>query len=338
MLQVKQRSLTRTVETRDFSPSGSITLDLPMGYDQDSVLVRLSGVITIGTAPSTYHTHMIPRLVSRIDIFSNGKNKFHEVTGLMACLGNFERANANTLTDLAAGTGAKTVDAYFRIDNVNPDGPRPKDSSLHTAKPFMSKMQIKVQFGAYVDMVLTAGAFAVTSHALTCEVMVEETIEFEDAAYFEDRLVKVQSIIEETVDATKTSHRVKLATGELLLRGVKVYALDETGALSNAVINSAQIKSGVDVAYFKSGSAARESNKAHYNLQGSQQVTGFYYFDLCPKGQLNQLWDTRGRSELDLVLDVTKPAGGDAKLVVVPVQFYEQDNAGVRSNLGLNGK
>lgn len=338
MLTVKQRNLTRTVETRDFSPSGSITLDLPMGYDQNSVVVRLSGTITIGTAPTTYHTHMLPRLISRIDIFGNGKNKYHELTGLMACLGNFERKGANTLTDVASGTGAKTIDGYFRIDNVNPDGPRPKDSSLHTAKPFMSKLQIKIQFGAYVDMVVTAGSFAVTSHALTCEVMVEETIEFDDNAYFEDRLVKTQSIIEETIDATKTSHRVKLATGELLLRGVKVYALDETGALSNAVINSAQLKSGVDVAYFKSGSAAREANKADYNLQGSQQVTGFYYFDLCPQGQLNQLWDTRGRSELDLVLDVTKPAGGDAKVIVVPVQFYEQDNAAVRASLGLNGK
>lgn len=334
MINIKQRRLTRTVDVKDFSEGGNITLDLPTGYDLDSVLIKVSGTITVGTAPTAYHEYAVPRLVNRIDLLSNGKNKFHEVSGMLACLGNFERQGANTLTDIATGTGAKTVLAYFRVENINPDGPRPKDSSLHTNKPFMSKLQLKIDLASFSDMCLTLGSFAVSSHTLTVEVMVEETIEFEDAAYFEDRLVKVQSLIEETIDATKTSHRVKMPTGELMLRGVKIIAVDDTGALVNDIINSAQLKSGVDVAYYKDGDSIREANKADYRLQLTQQPDGFYFLDLCPGGNLNQLWDTRGRSELDLVLDVTKPSGGDGTLYIVPVHFYEQDNTALRGSIG----
>lgn len=334
MLQMKQRRLVRTVDTKDFVENGQITVDLPLGYDLNAVIVRLYGTITVGTAATAYHTHGVPRLIDRLDLFSNGKNKFAEITGMKACLGNFERKLANTLTDISAGTGAKTVDAYFRIDLDNADGPRPKDSALHTNKPFMSKLQLKIATNDFDDMALTLGSFAVSSHALRVEVMVEETIEFEDAAYFESRLVKVQSLIEETIDATKSNHKIKLATGELLTRGVYIFVLDETGALSNAVINSVQLKSGVDVAFSKNWTDVRELNKAAYGLQGSQLPAGVAFVDLCPDGKLTQLWDTRGRSELDLVLDVTKPAGGDATVIAIPLQFYEQDNTNLLKDLG----
>jgi hypothetical protein len=333
MLKTKSRNLTRTVETKDFVENGQLTFDLPLGYDLNSVIIRVSGTVTVGTAPTSYHEYGMPRLLDRIDIYSNGKNKFHEITGLMACLGNFEQQGANTLVDISSGTGAKTVDCYFRISNANEDGPRPKDSNLHTVKPFMSKLQIKLATGALLDMVHTAGSVAFSSFALTVEIMVEETIEFQDIAYFENRMVKTQSMIEETIDATKSSHRVKLPSGELMTRGVKIYALDENGALSNAVINSASMKSGVDVAYSKNGADIREANKVDYKLQLTQQPDGFYYLDMTPKGNLNQIWDTRGLAELDLVLDVTKPAGGDATLVIVPQQFYEQDSAELRAQV-----
>lgn len=334
-ISIAQRRLTRSVDSRTFTENGVITVDMPLGYDQDSVIIKLSGTVTVGTAPTTYHEYAVPRLIKRVDLFSNGKNKYHETTGLMSCLGNFERQLANTLTDITTGTGAKTVVAYFRLDNINADGPRPKDSSLHTVKPFMSKMQLKIALGAMTDMVKTLGPGVFSSFSLTVDVLVEETIEYNDAAFFEDRLVKIESIIEETITATKTSHRVKLPTGELMLRGVKIYALDENGALANTVINAVQLKSGVDVAYSKDATSVREQNKADYRLQGSQQPTGFYFADLCPNGNLNQLWDVRGKSELDLILDVTKPAGGNATLVIVPLHFLEQENSGIRSQVGI---
>lgn len=333
MIQIGQRRLARTVETRDFVENGQITVDLPLGYDLNAVVIRLYGTITVGTAPTTYHTHMLPRLIDRIDLYANGKNKYAEVTGMVACLGNFERSLARTLTDVAAGTGAKTVSGYFRLDLDNADGPRPKDTSLHTNKPFMSKLQLKIATNDFDDMCLTLGSFAVSSHTLRLEIMVEETIEYFDAAYFEDRLVKVKSLIEETIDATKTSHKVKLSTGELMTRGVILMAFDETGALSNSVINNAQLKSGTDVAISKNWTDIREFNAVSYDIQGTQLPDGFAFVDLCPNGNLNQLWDTRGRSELDLVLDVTKPAGGDARVVVIPVQFYEQNNQQLRQEL-----
>ena len=179
------------------------------------------------------------------------------------------------------------------------------------------------------------GSGAISSFDLDVEVEVDETIEYQDQAYFENRLVKAQSLIEETIDATKTNHRVKLSTGELMTRGAIIYALDENGVLSNDVINSIQLKSGVDIPFLQDGDTVRANNVQDYNLADGQLPDGCYFADLCPNGNLNQLWDTRGRSELDLILDVDKPAGGDATVYIFPVQFYEQNNQNVRESLGF---
>jgi len=322
-VKVQQGRLFREVESKDFKAGGQATFDLPLGYDLDSVMLELSGTITVGTAPTSYHAHAVPRLIQRLDLFSNGKNKYGETTGLMALLGNFERGCTRALNDITTGTGAKTVRSVFRLDRVTADGVRPKDSSLHAFKPYMSKLQLRVQFGAMVDMVNVAGSFAVSSNDLTVTCYTEETMEFNQADQFEQRLVKQESLIEETIDATKSAYRVKLATGELMTRGVKIYALDDSGVLTNAIINNVQIKSGVDVRMNISGDRLRDANADNYGLQSTQE-DGFYFADLCPSGKLNELYDTRGKSELDLVLDVTKPAGGDGTLVIVPVQYYEQ--------------
>lgn len=337
MLRPNQRRLFRAVETKDFKENGQLNFDLPLGYDQNRIKVKLTGTITVGTAPTSYHEYAVPRLIKRMDLLSNGKNKYAEVTGLRASLFNFERKLANQLTDIASGTGAKTVEAHFWIDLDNADGRRPKDSALHTVSPFMSKLQLQITTGAMTDMFHTAGSGAISSFDLDVEVEVEETIEYNDAAYYENRLVKTQSLIEETIDATKSNHKVKLSTGELMTRGVILYAFDENGALSNDVINQIQLKSGVDVPFLHDGNSVRAQNIVHYGLADAQLPTGVYFADLCPYGDLNQLWDTRGRSELDLVLDVTKPAGGDATVYAFPVQFYEQDNAKIRERLGIGG-
>lgn len=333
MLQPKSRILNRFVETVDFVENKQITIDMPLGYDLSQVDIELSGTITIGTAATTLHEYVLPRLIRQIDLFSNGKNKFGELTGLMACLGNAERSYSRSLTDLATGTGAKTVRANFVLAQANLDSMRPKDSALHTVKPFMSKLQLRIQCGQFLDGVKTAGSFAVTSHTLKMTVRVREHIEFDEIAYFEDRLVKNQSIIAETISASNTSFRVKLPAGELLTRGVKIYALDETGALSNSIINGIQLKSGVDVAYSRAGDECRQDNLLDYGLPVGQQPVGFYFADMCEKGMLNTLWDTRGLSEVDLILDVTKPAGGNGTVVVVPQHFYAQPNVQIRAEL-----
>ena len=335
MLQPNQRRLFRSVDTKDFRENGQLNFDMPLGYDLNRVKVKMTGTITVGTAPTAYHDNAVLRLIKRIDLLSNGKSKYAELSGIRAALLNFERKLAKQITDVAAGTGAKTVEAHFYIDLTNPDGVRPKDSALHTISPFMTKLQLQINCGAMVDMFKTAGSGAISSFDLDVEVEVDETIEYNDAAYFENRLVKSQSLIEETIDATKTNHKVKLSTGNLMTRGVILYALDENGALSNSIINTIQLKSGVDVPFLQDGNTIRATNISDYGLNEGQLPDGVYFADLCPDGKLSQLWDTRNRSELDLVMDVTKPAGGDATVYIFPVQFYEQNNAEVRSALGI---
>lgn len=323
MLDLKQGRLRRLVDTKDFKPSDTLTFEMPLGYDLNSILVILSGTITVGTG-GTYHTHAVSRLIDRIDLFADGKNKFSETTGLMSALGNFERDLQKNITEISAGTGAKSVLSTHILDRINADGPRPKDCALHAYPPYMTKMQLVVKTNAYSAMEVTAGTLVVSSHTLKVSVFVLETQEFDPAGQREGRLVKQESLDIQTVDSTTTNMRVKLPTGMLLTRGVKFYALNNTGVLDDTIINNVTIKSGVDVRMNLSRDALIAANAADYKIGVSQRPTGFYFADLCPEGNLNSLYDTRGLAELDLVFDVTKPAGGDGTIVCVTQQFYEQ--------------
>lgn len=323
MLDLKQGRLRRLVDTRDFKPSDTISIDLPTSYDLNTVMVEVSGTITVGTG-GTYHTHAVSRLIDRLDLFADGKNKFSETTGLMSAIGNFERRLQKNITEITAGTGAKTVLSTHLLDRINADGMRPKDSALHTYPPYMTKLQLVVKTNAFSAMEVTAGTLVVSSHTLKVKIYVFETQEFEVAGQREGRLVKQESLSIETIDSTTTTQRLKLPTGALLTRGVKFYALNNTGVLDDTIINNVTIKSGVDVRMNLSNNALIGANIADYHIPASNRPTGFYFADLCPDGNLNSLYDTRGLSELDVVFDVTKPAGGDGQLVVVTQQFYEQ--------------
>lgn len=323
MLQIAQGALKRLVDTKDFRENDTITVEMPTSYDLNSVIVEVSGTITVGTA-GTYHVNAVERLVDRIDLLSDGKNKFTETTGLMSALGNFERGCQKNVTQITAGTGAKAIVSTHRLDRVNADGPRPKDSALHAYPPYMSKMQLVVKTNAFSKMEVTAGTLAVSSHTLKVKVYVLETQEFDLKAQREGRFVKQESLSILTVDATTTSQRLKLPTGSLMTRGAKLYALNDTGVLDDTIINNVILKSGVDVRMNLTRNALISANIADYELLAGQRPTGFYFADLCEDGFLNKLWDTRGLSELDLELDVTKPSGGTGTIVVVTQQFYEQ--------------
>lgn len=321
---MKSGGLYRFVEQKTFQFGDTLSFDMPRGFDLDTILVEVTGSLTITTAPTSYHANSAARLVDRLELFSDGSTKLTEISGVMACLGDFERAMTRQVVNPgASATGTVPVTAYYVLDRVNADGLRPKDSALHTQSPYMSKLTMEVKTGALNDLVNSAGSFNGALNSITVKVYVAQTREFTAEGLTEQRLVKNESLIVETIDSTTTNKRIKLATG-MMLRGCKIYALDDSGVLDNTIINNIQIKSGADVPYSYDGATVRAFNKISYRITDNQHLDGFYFADLTPNGNLNKLYDAINVSELDLILDVTKPSGGDGTIVIVPQQFIRQ--------------
>lgn len=322
---MKSGGLFRFVEQKTFAFGDTLSFDMPRGFDLDTILVEVTGSLTITTAPTQYHANSAARLIDRLELFSDGSTKLTEASGIMKSLGLFERGMKRSITNPGgAATGTVPVKAYYVLDRINADGLRPKDSSLHTQSPFMSKLTMEVKTTSSInDLVHTAGSFNGALNSITVKVYVAQTREFTQAGLAEGRMVKNESLIVETIDSTTTNHRVKLATG-MMLRGCQIYALDDSGALDNTIINNIQIKSGSDVPFSFDGATVETINKLSYDISDNQWLDGFYFADLTPMGNLNKLYDARGASELDLILDVTKPSGGDGTVVIVPQQFIQQ--------------
>ena len=73
----------------------------------------------------------------------------------------------------------------------------------------------------------------------------------------------------------------------------------------------------------------RQRNNNDYGIPIADAKTGVAYVDLCRGGRLRNLYDLRNATQADMILDVTKPAGGDGKVYAAIVEYIEQPAARV---------
>lgn len=336
MVNIISKPIRRLIETKQFQAGSPLAFDLPCQYDYNTIEVEVSGDLTVTTAPTTYHINAAARLLQRLNLFSDGSTNLIQITGQAAALANFEVGLARNITNPgASATGTVPVRAVYRLNLSTPDGERPNDSALHTGKQYMTKLTLQAQCASAVaDLVSAAGSFSAAFGTINVSVWAVQTQYFDVNKYLEARLVKNESIIVETINATTSEKRVKLPTG-MLLRGVKLLAYDDDGVPSDAVINNIQIKSGIDVPFNLPWDVTQDLNRADYRLTDSQVLAGIAFADLIPDGagraSMAKLYNAINLTELDLVLDVTKPAGGDATVVAIP-QFFIPQAAKVAAN------
>jgi len=319
---MKSHKIRRKIATLQFVENTTETVDIPLGYDLNNISLHLSGSYIIGTAVVTSVKTLAPsQLIKRISLYADGNQKFESTTGRLAAFAAFERGLARKITAMGVTVATHPIECTFFLDRENADGPRPKDSSLHTQRPYMSLLQLDIEFGALADCVVIGSA--VLTGAITVDVILNETVELDKADAFEGRWVRRGTLQEVDVTATNSEQSITLPVGGFL-RGCKIISLDENNDGVDTVINNVTIRSGVDTRVNLPWNSLQNENLNDFNLQAGDLPDGVAYADCTDKGKLTTLFDLQNKSQAELVLDVTKPAGGNAKLYVQTINYYWQ--------------
>ena len=303
----------RKVATVPIVAGSFATVDLPRGYDLESVFLRISASIVISVASVTAIRAESPcQLVSRMDLIADGKTLLYSAPFWHACLGNQARAltaqGARATTPQTAVTAATyAVEAIGVIDLSSIDCVRPKDSNFRTAN--LSLLQLRLQFGAAADTVVIGGATVAFTGTPVVEVYTSELLEEVDPQTRQlppIPFLKKVSYTETAFPSSNVNAEIRLPAGNLI-RSVmlRVEGSPTAGEPTATLLQNMQLVSGADVRVNLTGPQLRAKNNADF---GSVQA-GYYIADVAALGyppyRLSELFDVTRQAEPKAILDIT---------------------------------
>lgn len=329
---MQQYRIKRRTHQINLTENNVVTLDMPRGYDLESLIIQVKGVATVTTGGSAVRGFAPTQLIKRIELVADGKNTIASVP-MWDLVKNFGRGQTGIMTPpTAASAAAYNVEAVGILDQALIDGIRPKDSNLRTAG--MSLLQLRITTGACVDLFTGSPAGSMTT--FTLNVATVETVELPDAQgnITSPLYLQKRSYQDIALPASNANQQIILPIGNAL-RGVKLLATIN-GEPSNAVINNIQLASGVDVRFNLPADMVQRMNATDYDPVGmltnttspassSMLDTGLYVVDLMANGQqdvaVSNAWDLTKASEAKLILDVNGGAG--YQVTVVSTEFIQ---------------
>lgn len=302
------------------------TLDLPRGYDLETIYFYLQGGGTLSGAGSAVRAEAPMQLIKRIEVVADGKNTIASVSGVLLRSGAFtRRGQLGGITPPADATAAaRTFTAAFCLDQQLVDGLRPKDCNLRTSG--MQLLQLRITFGAYTDLFTGTPAGALSGYNIL-DISTSEVVELPDADGNVSRPLYVQKRTYQDVacPSTNANQEISLPVGNFL-RSVmfRGEGSSTAGEPSDTVVNYVTLRSGVDVRFSQSWYPAIRMNAQDYGI--TTRPTGFMLADLCSAGQLNGIkatdaWDLTRASECKAVLDVT--GATNAKVSIMTTELVQ---------------
>lgn len=319
-----QFRVRRRIATVPIVAGGFATVDLPRGYDFETLFLRINASVAVSAAAATSVRSEAPcQLISRIDVTADGKTQVFSAPFWYACLGSFDRAltetNARAVTP-PSGVAVATyaVEAIGCVDFATVDGLRPKDSNLRTSG--MSLFQLRLQFGLAEEIFVKGAATVAFSGSPTVEIWSSESVEVPDAARQLPPIPFLKKVSYQDIafPSSNSAAEIRLPAGNLL-RSVLLRTEGSTtaGEPSTSVLNAMRVQSGVDIRADLTGPQWRAQNNADYGyLQG-----GYYVADMCSLGaspqRLAELFDVSRQAEPKVILDVTGAANVRAQLVTM---------------------
>lgn len=320
-----QNRIKRTYATVAVVENGFATIDLPRGYDLESIHVRCYGTVTVTTAATSVRAEAPTQLIKRIELVADGRNTLHSAPFWFSTFARYDRpemleSGARVVTAPTAATaGAYAFEANGVIDLMTPDGERPKDSNFRTDG--LQLLQLRLSFGNALDM-FVPGSGAATLTTATVEITTIELVEFPgpDGTRTVPKAVKKVSFQEVAVPTTNANQEIRLPAGNLIksvvLRTEGGVTAGEPGA---TVLNKLQLYSGVDVRVHVVGASLRGQNNNDYG----QLTAGYYIADLSRNGsqtaRLSDLWDVTRQAEPKISLDIT--GGSNVKTQAVVTEY-----------------
>jgi hypothetical protein len=321
----KQFRIKRTYSSIPVVAGGFATIDLPRGYDYESLYMRITGSVQVTAAATSVRAEAPCQVVSRVEVIADGRNTLYSAPFWFSAFGSYDRAGALaqgarvTTPPSGAGIATYAVEAVGTIDFCNIDGERTKDSNFRTDG--LQLFQLRLTFGNAIDM-FVPGAGAATYTTMAVEITTTETVELPDAqgARTSPVALKKVSYQEIAVPTTNANQEVRLPAGNMIK---SVVIRTEGGATAGEpganVLNNLQVFSGVDVRHNVKSNSIRALNNADYGYI----LPGYYIVDLARNGNttshLSELWDVSNQAEPKVSLDIT--GGAAVKAQVVTTEF-----------------
>ena len=304
----KQYRVKRRIAQAIVSENGQLSVDVPRGYDIESLGFRLYGSIVVATGATSVRAEAPCQLIKRIELISDGKNTIASVPLVLLNRANVWRKQLGSLTPPTAATAATyPIEATGMLDQQLIDGLRPKDSNLRTK--FMSQLQVRFTFGAAIDC-FVPGAGVASLSGVYCDIFAYEMVELpdENGQITNPLYVVKRSFQDIAFTASNANMEIILPVGNVM-RGVVIRAEGAVtaGEPSDAVINNIQLASNTDVRFNLPYLDARAGNKQDYDM--TTLPTGIVAADLMSGGQQSvralEGWDLTQASQAKLILDVT---------------------------------
>jgi len=296
--------IKRLIGSTAWVSGGRWTLEVPRGLDIDRLMIEISGTITLSSAATTVSAAAPSQLIAAINWKADSAKMLEDTTGILAAVGNFERGLARDLIAPGTGAAAHTVYAAYALDRVTPDGPRPKDSLLHTSQPYMGSQFLNVTFGTVAACYSNFGTGAVGSTDLTVNVYTVEVQEGTALGMTEFRWIRRHTLYDQSFSAANAAAIINGPTNTFM-RGVKLLAMNTSNnEPADALLQNVKIRSGPNLRLDISAAALRVANKQEFGLQGTQlsAIPGLYFADMLSNHKLNTLWSLQGASECVLEL------------------------------------
>lgn len=326
----QQYRIKRRTHSVNLAENNVVTLDLPRGYDIESIYFDMTGTANYTVAGAAVRAMAPCQLIKRVELVADGKNTIASIPG-WALVKNFGREqHGMMIAPTAAAIAAYAVAMFGTLDQCLVDGIRPKDSNLRTSG--MSLLQLRITTGAAIDLLTGAPAGTMTAFAL--EVGTCETIELPaaDGVVTSPLYLQKRSYQDIAIPASNANQQIVLPIGNAL-RGCMILAT-VAGEPSNAVVNNVQLASGVDVRVNMPARMLQRANAVDYPPIGilaasatwqsnSLNPTGLYVVDLMANGprdvSVTNAWDLSRASEAKMILDVT--GGATTQLTIVTNEF-----------------
>lgn len=317
----QQFRIKRTYATVAVVAGGFATVDLPRGYDYESIHIRAYGTVNVTSLFTSVRAEAPVQVISRCEVVADGRNTLFSAPFWFATLGKYDRpsmleSGARVVTaPTAAAVAAYPFEANGVIDLMTPDGERPKDSNFRTDG--LQLFQLRLTFGNPGDMFVGAGVATYTT--ANVEISTIELVELPDANGQRTSPVALKKVSfqEIAVPTTNANQEIRLPAGNMIksvvLRTEGGVTAGEPGA---TVLNRLQVFSGVDVRVNSLGAAIRGQNNNDYG----QLTAGYYVADLARNGsgfaKLSELWDVTRQAEPKISMDITGGANVKAQAVV----------------------
>jgi hypothetical protein len=315
----KQFRIQRTYAQIPVVAGGFALIDLPRGYDYETLYIRLVGNVQVTTAGVGVRTEAPCQAIARVELVADGRNTLHSAPYWNYVLGHYDRrqnqsGSRNVTPPSAATVGTYAVEALGCVDFFTPDGVRAKDSNFRTDG--LQLFQLRLTFGLATDL-FGGASVANFQPGMMVEISTSEIVELPDPATgvrTSPVALKKVSFQELGVPTTNANQEIRLPAGNM----IKSVLVRTEFALNPdvTILNNIQAFSGVDVRVNMKAASLRGKNNDDFGLVPA----GYYVLDFARSGSdtasLSELWDVTNQAEPKLSLDVVGSASTKIQAVV----------------------